>query len=193
MHPSIHILAPLLVLLPGANAVEPAVLPEGDETVTIRLVVASEAISRPAGSGILPIQRRLDDARIDLPQQVSIQQQVTVRVSPRQAPMPPMMFEQDGDVNGPRYIERKFGKCIPVSGITGVQPITGRKLLLIMRDTRMFTVELEKGCRAREFYSGFLVAKSADGMICKERDKLRARSGATCEIDGFRQIIELGF
>jgi hypothetical protein len=55
----------------------------------------------------------------------------------------------------------------------------------------MFTAELEKGCQARDFYSGFLVAKSSDGMICKERDKLRARSGATCEVNGFRQIITL--
>jgi hypothetical protein len=191
MHPSIHFLAPLLALLPGANTVAPA--PERDGAVTIRLVVAGEAISRPASVNVLPMQRPLDAARLDLPQQVSIEQRVTVRVAPRPVPLAPAMFEADGDVNGPRYIERKFGKCIPVRGIAGVQPVSGRKLLLIMRDNRMFTAELMKGCRARDFYSGFLVAKSSDGMICKERDELRARSGATCQIDGFRQIIELGF
>ncbi len=193
MQPSIHLLAPLLALLPAAGAVEPAPLPEGEQEVSIRLVVASERISRPAGSEILPMQRSLDEARIDLPQQVSIEQRVTVRVSPRPMPLAPAMFEADGDVSGPRYIERKFGKCIPVRGISGVQPVSGRKLLLIMRDSRMFTAELEKGCQARDFYSGFLVAKSTDGMICKERDELRARSGATCQVSGFRQIIELGF
>lgn len=191
MNPAIHLLAPLLVLLPAANAVDPAPLPEGAPEVTIRLTVTSGPISRPASSKILPMQRTFDDARVDLPQQVSIQQQVTIRVSPRQAPMPPMMFEADSGSGGARYIERKYGKCLPMSGIVGVQPVSGRKLLLIMRDDRMFTAELEKGCQARDFYSGFLVAKSGDGMICKERDKLRARSGATCEVNGFRQIISL--
>jgi hypothetical protein len=193
MHPSIHFFAPLLVLLPAAGGVEPAPLPESEQEVTIRLVVSSERVSRPSGPELLPMQRTMEDARIDLPQQVSIEQRVTIRVSPRPAPLVPAMFETDGDVNEPRFIERKFGKCIPVSGITGVQPVSGRKLLLIMRDNRMFTAELEKGCQARDFYSGFLVNKSKDGMICKERDELRARSGATCQVSGFRQIIELGF
>lgn len=197
MHPTIHLLAPLLVLLPGANAAppprEPAPLNEAVGEVPIRLVVAGGQISRPTSPSVLPMQSMAGDARVDLPQQVSIEQRVTIRVSPRQAPMPAAMFERDGDVNEPRYIERKFGKCIPASGIVGVQPVSGRKLLLIMRDNRMFTAELEKGCQARDFYSGFLVAKSSDGMICKERDELRARSGATCEVSGFRQIIELGF
>lgn len=191
MHPSIHLLAPLLALLPAANAVEPAARPETEQAVTIRLVVASGPVSRPAATEILPMPQTLDAARVDLPQQVSIEQRVTIRVSPRQAPMAPMMFEADSGSSGARFIERKFGKCLPMSGIVGVQPGSGRKLLLIMRDDRMFTAELEKGCQARDFYSGFLVAKSSDGMICKERDKLRARSGATCEVNGFRQIITL--
>jgi hypothetical protein len=193
MHPTLHLLAPLLVLLPAANAVEPAPLPGRDQAVAIRLVAVSERISRPVGTPVLPMQRSLDDARIDLPQQVSIEQRVTVRVAPRPMSLAPAMFEADGEVSGPRYIERKFGKCIPVGGIAGVQAVSKRKLLLIMRDSRMFTAELEKGCQARDFYSGFLVAKNSDGMICKERDELRARSGATCQVSGFRQIIELGF
>jgi hypothetical protein len=191
MHPTIHLLAPLLVLLPAAGTVEPAPLPVSEREVTIRLTVAGGPISRPESPSVLPIQPLADAARIDLPQQVSIEQRVTIRVSPRQAPMPAMMFEADSGSSGARFIERKYGKCLPMSGIVGVQPVSGRKLLLIMRDERMFTAELEKGCQARDFYSGFLVAKSSDGMICKERDKLRARSGATCEVNGFRQIISL--
>lgn len=101
------------------------------------------------------------------------------------------MFEADSRSGGTRFVERKFGKCLPAGGIVGVQPSTGRKLLLIMRDNRLFTAELEKGCLARDFYSGFLISKSSDGMICKGRDELRARSGATCQVSGFRQIVEL--
>jgi hypothetical protein len=191
MHPSIHLLAPLLVLLPAANAVEPAPLPQSEGELSVRLVVPAGPVSRPASAEILPIQRAASDMGGALPQQVSIEQRVTIRVAPRQAPMAPVMFEADTGSSGPRYVERKFGKCLPLSGIVGVQPVSGRKLLLIMRDQRMFTAELEKGCHARDFYSGFLVAKSSDGMICKERDELRARSGTTCQVNGFRQIITL--
>lgn len=198
MHPSVNLLAPLLALLSGVGAVEvprePAPMADREGAVTVRLVVASEAISRPATSPVLPVQSMTDPARIDLPQQVSIQQQVTIRVVPRPAPpaLPAAMFATEADASGPRFVERKFGKCLPMSGIVGVHPVSSRKLLLIMRDDRLFTAELKKGCQARDYYSGFLVAKSDDGMICKERDKLRARSGATCEVSGFRQIIELG-
>jgi hypothetical protein len=195
MHLTVHLLAPLLVLLPAANAVEPPREPapgsEREVKVTIRLVVPAGPISRPTAADILPMQRTAGTAGVDLPQQVSIEQRVTIRVSPRQAPMPPMMFDADTESGGTRYVERKFGKCLPMSGIVGVQPASGRKLLLIMRDNRIFTAELKKGCQARDFYSGFLVAKSADGMICKERDELRARSGTTCQVSGFRQIVAL--
>lgn len=197
MHPSIHLFAPLLALLPAATAVEvprdAAPIEQGEQSVSIRLVVTSDAISRPASAQVLPLRSAGNPTAFDLPEQVSIEQRVTIRVSPRPAPMAPMMFQNDAGAGGSaRYIERKFGKCLPMGGIAGVQPVSGRKLMLIMRDNRIFTAELEKGCQARDFYSGFLVAKSSDGMICKGRDKLRARSGTTCEVDGFRQIVELG-
>lgn len=192
MHPTIHLLAPFLVLLPAANAVEPDVVAQSGPEVAIRLVVASGAITRPGSPQVLPMQRVADGVQSELPQQVSIEQRVTIRIAPRPSAIAPAMFEANSSASGPRYIERKFGKCLPAAGIVGVQPGTGRKLLLIMRDNRLFSAELEKGCLARDFYSGFLVAKSGDGMICKERDELRARSGATCQVSGFRQIVELG-
>lgn len=194
MQISFSLLAPLLLLLPAANAFDPvAPGPRGDE-LTIRLTVASGSISRPAAADVLAVQGAGPMADMDYPQQVSIEQRVTIRIAPRAAPMPmaPALFAQDSALDGPRFIERKFGKCLPIGGIAGVQPVSGRKLLLIMRDNRLFTAELEKGCRARDYYSGFLVAKSEDGLICKERDKLQSRSGATCEVNGFRQIVELG-
>jgi hypothetical protein len=128
-------------------------------------------------------------------EQVSIEQRVTIRITPRPAP-PPMaaaFFDQDSAAPGrPRFVERKAGKCVPIGAIGGVQPVSGTKILLIMRDDRLFTAELEKGCKARDYYSGFLVAKNSDGMICTGRDELRSRSGTTCQVSGFRQIVELG-
>jgi len=96
------------------------------------------------------------------------------------------------DGGGQRFSERKLGKCVPVAGIAGVQPASPDRLLLIMRDQRLVTAQLGKGCRSRDYYSGFLVAKNADGMICTGRDALLSRSGANCQVRTFRQLIPLG-
>lgn len=129
-------------------------------------------------------------------QQVRIEQQVTIRISPRAVPMPmnPQAFVSDsfeGDDAGPRWIERKFGKCMAVSGIAGVQPGPSNRLILLLRDRRVISASLEKGCRSRDYYSGFLVAKNADGQLCTGRDDLLSRSGANCKVSGFKQLVQV--
>lgn len=125
-------------------------------------------------------------------EQVSIQQRVTIRVSPRSSPMNPMMFDNEMDsARGPRFIERKMGDCLPITAIVGVQAIDNSRLLLILNDRRMVSAKLEKGCQGREFYSGFIVARNADAQICIGRDRLQSRSGMGCQITGFRQLIQI--
>lgn len=128
-------------------------------------------------------------------QQVSIQQRVTIRVSPRRVPMSldAMGFESDMESGrGPRMVERKMGKCLGIESIAGVQPIDNSRLLLILRDRRMVTARLEKGCQGREFYSGFIVARNSDSQICVGRDRLQSRSGSGCQVTGFRQLVQSG-
>lgn len=129
-------------------------------------------------------------------QQVRIEQQVTIRISPRAVPMPmnPQAFVSDSfeiDDSGPRWIERKFGKCLAVTGIAGVQPGPSNRLILLLRDRRVISASLEKGCRSRDYYSGFLVAKNSDGQLCTGRDDLLSRSGANCKVSGFRQLVQV--
>jgi hypothetical protein len=162
-----QIMAPLMLLLPALGLVE-----------------APSAVHMPANS-MQPM-----DA-----EQVSIQQRVTIRVSPRPAPMAmdAMMFENELDSSrGPRFIERKMGKCLDIDAIAGVQAIDNSRLLLILRDRRMVSAKLEKGCQGREFYSGFIVARNADAQICVGRDKLQSRSGMGCQVSGFRQLVPVG-
>ena len=162
-----HVLAPLMLLLPALGIIEaPRDLP----------VDAQD--HQPASA-----------------EQVSIQQRVTIRVSPRSAPMPmnPMMFDNEMDSGrGPRFIERKMGDCLPIAAIAGVQAIDNSRLLLILNDRRMISAKLEKGCQGREFYSGFIVARNADAQICVGRDRLQSRSGTACQVTGFRQLIQVG-
>lgn len=167
MNPVVQLLAPLVMVLPALGG---DVSPQG---------------AYPS----------VDPAAAPVAEQVSIQQSVTVRISPRPAPAPMQSaFFAPGFDNTvePRFIERKFGKCLPINAIFGVQPVTNSSLLLILRDNRMITAQLEKGCQARQFYSGFLVKPNADGQVCVSRDALLSRTGASCQISGFKQIIQLG-
>jgi hypothetical protein len=82
-----------------------------------------------------------------------------------------------------------MGRCVPMGGIVGMQYGGDRRLILFMRDQRIVSATLESACRARDFYSGFYVARNGDGMICQDRDQLQSRSGANCQVDGFRQLV----
>ncbi len=124
--------------------------------------------------------------------QVRIEQRVVVRISPQpmavRQELAAQAFEREL-VN--RYEERKIGKCLPLESIVAVQTGGANRLVLFLRDQRMVSLSLEKGCRARDFYSGFYVERHKDGRLCIERDQLQSRSGAICEIERLRQLVEI--
>lgn len=164
MNPALYLLAPLALVFPTLAVVEaPRDLP-------------------PAPIPAVP----------PAAEQVSIEQRVTIRINPRPAPMPARPDFFDTETNRPpRFIERKLGKCLAMAGVAGIQPVSSDKLLLIMRDDRLITAQLEKGCQAREFYSGLIVKRPEDGQICVQRDELMSRSGAKCQVTGFRQLVQI--
>lgn len=147
--------------------------------------------------GVVPAREELAEPLPIAPvvaEQVSIQQRVTIRIGPRSAPMQPMMFDNTMDEGGggPRWIERKMGNCLPINAIAGVQPIDNGRLLLILADRRLAVAKLQKGCQGRDFYSGFIVNRNADGQICTGRDSLLSRSGTNCQVTGFTQLVQIG-
>lgn len=165
------LLAPLLLLLPGAGeAALPAATQEG-----------------PVSHGRLSFD---DDALARA--QVRIEQRMTIRIAPRPAPSrPDLLFYLPDDEVAPRFMERKMGKCLAVSGIAGVQSGGGSRLILFMRDRRIVSASLERACRARDFYSGFYLSQSEDGRLCVDRDTLLSRSGANCKLTRLRQLVEV--
>jgi hypothetical protein len=190
--------APLMVLLPAASAVEP-------EPVLSSERAASEAQPSPElypppdapasaetsfsdGSSFRLVVEAIKAREAN---QVRIEQRMTIRISPRPSPVRPnMLVDLPGREVGPRFLERKIGKCLAVSGIAGVQPNGGNRLLLFMRDQRIVSADLERACRARDFYSGFYLSRSTDGRLCVDRDTLLSRSGANCKLSRIRQLIE---
>lgn len=141
------------------------------------------------GEAILPVFR--DQFRLPNAQQVRIEQRVTIRISPRPAPMPlaAMAADEPRDLRAPRVIERKMGKCVPLNALLGVQSGGGNKLVLFMRGQRLVSATLEKACQGRDYYSGFLVSQHSDGQLCVNRDELLARSGMKCKVQGYREMM----
>lgn len=122
--------------------------------------------------------------------QIRIQQRVIIRISPQRPATGNSLFANLPTQSlNTRYEERKMEKCIPVSSIAGVQTGSGNQLLLFLRDRRIVRINLEKACRARDFYSGFYVEESKDGKMCVSRDKLQSRTGANCEVARMRQLV----
>ncbi len=122
--------------------------------------------------------------------QVRIEQRVIVRISPqRRSNRANLLARLPQNGLNTRFEEREMERCVPVNRISGVQTGAGNRLLLFLSDNRIVTVNLERACRARDFYSGFYVERSDDGQICVDRDELQSRSGAKCEVERMRQLV----
>ena len=175
MNPLLALSAFLALLVPfagTANKDRAELLPKADEVA-------------PAASAVVA----LDASAVPTAAQVRIEQRVIVRIAPPGPRLRESMVPQVAPLAPPRVSERKMGKCVPVSGIAAVQPEAGGKLLLFMRDRRLVSASLEKACRARDFYSGFYLERTRDGMMCVDRDKLHSRSGSNCAISRMRQVV----
>lgn len=161
MSPLFALLAPLALLLPD---------PAG--------VAAPPAEVAPLGIAEVPVA-----------EQVRIEQRVIVKIAPRTAVSRPTLMAQPmpqaQSLDG--FTERKMDKCLPVGAIAAAQPHAGR-LLFFLRDRRLVSVQLDKTCLARDFYSGFYFERTKDGKLCAGRDKIQSRAGANC---GVRQLREL--
>jgi hypothetical protein len=127
--------------------------------------------------------------RVPVANQVRIERQITIRISPRGAAPPLPMFDMPDRGRPPRIAEHRMGKCLPIGGIAGVRVGQDNRLTVFMRDRRTISLGLEKSCRAQDFYSGFYVERSVDGQLCVDRDRLQSRSGANCALTRLRQLI----
>ena len=119
--------------------------------------------------------------------QVTIRERIIIRVpnvpmragGPQRAlPVPPP----------PRWAEKKGPKCIAADQLAGA--IVGDDSVdLIVRGGKRLRARLDGDCPALDFYSGFYLKPSTDGMVCAHRDVIRSRSGGSCAISGFRTLV----
>jgi hypothetical protein len=125
--------------------------------------------------------------------QIRIEQRVVVRITPQRASDRRNLLAQLPVRAQPtQYRERKAERCVPLKKIAGVETGSGNRLILFMRDSDIMSLNLEKACRARDFYSGFYVEPHKDGKLCVDRDKLQSRNGARCDIERMMELVEDG-
>lgn len=187
MHKLFALTAPLALLLPvtaGAgvpapdNRTAPLPAPSAPQCEAVSLKDAPRTNPLSAVRGQLSVR------------QVRIEQRVVVRIAPAApAARQDLMAELPQRAVPARFEEERKEKCVALEGIAGVQTGSGNRLVLFLRDRRMLSVNLEKSCRARDFYSGFYVEKNKDGRLCVERDKLQSRTGVRCEVESMRRLV----
>ena len=185
---TLSILAPLALLFPGPGAM-PAARGGAVAVDGARLAApaAGGALARLPGSAPAP-------AAPEVARQVSIMQHFSIRITPGAPARPPEMLDQLQHDDGPRdgapqrFEPRRIGRCLAIGAIGAVQGGEGNRLLLFMRDQHIIVAALERACQAADFYSGFYVARNADGLLCVDRDRLQSRSGANCKVKALRVL-----
>lgn len=88
-----------------------------------------------------------------------------------------------------RWDEKSGPKCVAMQTLTGAQIGREGEVDLILGGTSRIRAKLDDNCPTLDFYSGFYLKQTRDGMICAKRDVIRSRSGARCEINRFRALV----
>jgi len=195
MNPVSGLIAPVLALLPAPTAPDAAPWAEGPAAVApAELTPAPPELPAPAEvETFAEMARAFRDGASA--RQVRIEQRIIIRIAPGPARPHDMRHGLFAGPAGrpltPRLEERRMNQCLAVSGIAGVQPDGPSRLVLFMRDQRIVSASLEKACNAQDFYSGFLVERTSDGMICSGRDELLSRSGSHCSLGKLRQLVQI--
>lgn len=106
-----------------------------------------------------------------------------VRIRPAVIPVPSVAAPQI------RWKEKKAPKCIQVNALAGALVSSPTSIDLVLRGGTRLRAKLAKTCTAIDFYQGFYVKPSRDGRICEDRDDIRSRLGARCEITKFNTLV----
>lgn len=124
-----------------------------------------------------------DEARLQYAQagSITVRQQVIIRV--------PRTGVSRGAMARPvTWREGRGPRCIPATRIAGLGHLGDNNVDLILTDRRRIRARLGGRCPALDFYRGFYVTATEDGQVCADRDSIRSRAGAECEIEQFRTL-----
>lgn len=87
------------------------------------------------------------------------------------------------------WVEKRTDRCVPVANLAAVSITRPDSVDLMLAGGKRLRARLEQDCPALDFYSGFYLKPTADGMVCASRDSIRSRSGGQCRISSFRMLV----
>ena len=87
-----------------------------------------------------------------------------------------------------RWEEHRGPRCVAWAQIAGSGLLSQDSVDLVFRDNTRVRARLERHCPALDYYNGFYMSATPDGLICADRDSIRARTGGECRIDSFRTL-----
>ena len=114
--------------------------------------------------------------------QIQIERRAIVRIAPtvpkaKNLPSIKLWKEKDGP------------KCVAMSALAGLMISKPDSIDLVLRGGQVLRARLEKGCPSIDFYSGFYIAPTRDGSICRKRDTIHSRTGGTCAVEKFKTLL----
>jgi hypothetical protein len=124
--------------------------------------------------------------------QVVIEERIIIRVPARRSSL--TNFSMPAQQAVPRgtsvvWREKKGPKCVTMRDIAAMQTTQRDSIDIITRQNQRLRAQLDRGCRALDFYAGFYMERNRDGRLCEGRDQLHARTGAKCEVAKFRLMV----
>lgn len=124
-----------------------------------------------------------DESRLQYAQagSISIRQQIIIRI-------PRTRVGRGAMASPATWREGRGPRCIPATRIAGLGHLGENSVDLVLSDSRRIRARLGGRCPALDFYRGFYVTAAEDGRVCADRDSIRSRAGAECEIEQFRTL-----
>jgi hypothetical protein len=135
-----------------------------------------------AGTTLLVAAGGAAPAAPDQYAQLVVREQIMVRLTPGLRAAPGVPQTAIG------WKEKKGPKCVAARQVVGASMAGPNSVDLILRDRTRLRAKLDSSCPALDYYYGFYVTPSADGLICADRDMIRSRMGGQCGIDRFRTL-----
>lgn len=116
--------------------------------------------------------------------QLRVEQRVVIRV-----PTQPAAISALAPNKPVKWKEKKGPKCIALNRLRAAAVTTDDSIDLVLQNGARLRAKLNSSCPAIDFYQGFYLRPSADGLICSDRDSVRTRAGAVCEITRLRTLV----
>ncbi|MEO5867769.1 MAG: hypothetical protein ABIS14_06515 [Sphingomonas sp.] len=115
--------------------------------------------------------------------QLTIRQRIIIRIPKLDVAVAPSSDPH-------HWVEKKGPQCVPMGEIAGADVTASDQVDLVKVDGSRLRAKFDEACPSLDFYSGFYLKRTPDGMVCAGRDAFRSRSGGSCQIATFRGLRE---